>query len=767
MRTTFYHSAMVIMLLLLCALVPGDEFTVKLQDELNSYYRNNAPLKLYLFYNQPAYSPGDTIFYRATLVTAAQHKFVGGRVVVDVRLFNGKGHRSANQVTLLKDGIGDGYIVTADTVKAGLYTLEACDGRSGNDHAGLCYRGIVELTGTGKFQPVTTVGFFPEGGKLVSGVPNRIVVQAGANYSGAITSETGRKVADFSCNESGLGTFYMSPEKSMNYFFTDVNGNKSQLPMRAVEGINLMATGFEKGDHIRTVIQQSSDAGLDGPVYLVVWNQNTITWKAEINLKRKNGVALQIPKVNVFPGLNGMTLFSNSGEVLSERLFYLSERSVNVDIDLEKEVYLAREQISVKIALDSSLLQADLAVSVFQSDLFPGKSSGNNAQNFFGLLSETNPEFVSPMSSPADIDMFLISQRWKRFTWDDIRKGTVATAGPLQTNLVFRGNAVFSESGQPVPDSTMLVFMLQKNIMTYETFTRGGQFSCPLLMDYFGEESVFYQAYYNGERLEGVKVLRSEERGPIQHVKENSIPHPYSKFAADRRDIQKIFARPGAKAGSEPVNWANEILNFVGGADVSITLKDYTMFPTMRETIHEIVPDLKVRRNKNGDFVRIVVSDLHAESKADPIYIVDGVFTDDTDFFLKLKPADVVAIHLINRSTKLEKIGLVQHGVVIVETSLPVAKRKVPVSESVFAAPGLNVKLPGSGMYSLKRSPRTPDIRSNVFWRPRVWVASGEKTDLRFILPDNTGTYRIVVDGVTTDGKPVHAEKEFNVVFAK
>ncbi|WP_460954183.1 carboxypeptidase-like regulatory domain-containing protein [Spirosoma litoris] len=56
----------------------------------------------------------------------------------------------------------------------------------------------------------------------------------------------------------------------------------------------------------------------------------------------------------------------------------------------------------------------------------------------------------------------------------------------------------------------------------------------------------------------------------------------------------------------------------------------------------------------------------------------------------------------------------------------------------------------------------TKDYRSTLYWNPKVKVSVTQRpVELTFFTSDQPGTYRIVVEGITNNGTPVHAETTF------
>ena len=759
------------------AFITGDDFVEQLQANLDFHYKSNVPVKLHLFHNQPGYAPGDTVYFKATMVTEADHQLLGERAVVEVRLKDTAGKLCSEQKTLLKNGLGAGYLIIPDSLKGGIYILEAFNSWMKNHPASFYFHKPLAISAKNKFSTTSTVGFYPEGGKLIEGVTNKVVIRGAPFSTGSILTSEGKKVTDFVLRESGLASLYLIPRQE-TYLYT-INGSAQiPLPVKVEEGINLLATGMEEAKQIKLVVQNSASNKLKETVHVIIWHHNRIVYEAELSFKRKDGHIIQIPKENMPEGVSGITLFTSSGQVLAERLFYIPAPANDaIQILLSNENYQVRESVEVELALNQDLVNANVAVSVFEDDLFTSEPTQNNIRSYFNLCSEVPEGCHVKLTNPKDIDLFMITQPWKRFDWKNIMKRTILNSFHIDTKLSVSGKAYFADTGEPVPDSTKLLFLMKKDLMNYETTTLdNGQFHFPLLLDFAGTCQVFYQAFLNDTKLKNVKIelYENESSETIRKPVEENMRDTYHQFCRDKKEVTDAFMSTQDITVPQPDNWTTQILTSVKGEDQSINLRDYLMFPTLKETIHEVIPNLKARSGKNDDFVRMTIFDQDQEvkdqyrgTKEDPIYIIDGVLTENTPYFLSIRPEDIVSVKIINAQKKLSQLGLEQNGIVLIETSIPDNPKKVPNSESIFTINGFNEKSKFSMVQSPMQTPRIPDIRSCLFWHPQVKISGEKRVSFSFQTPDNTGTYKIVVDGITSSGKPVHQEKIFKVVFGE
>lgn len=123
---------------------------------------------------------------------------------------------------------------------------------------------------------------------------------------------------------------------------------------------------------------------------------------------------------------------------------------------------------------------------------------------------------------------------------------------------------------------------------------------------------------------------------------------------------------------------------------IAINTNDYQLFPSMVETLREIIPFSQHRIVRGKSIVRIYDHEAEAFRTVDPVYVIDGIVTDNTEYFLSLNPSDLVSIKLVYKADKLREFGSIgDGGMFLVETKIPNNAVNVPRSEQTFLLQGL------------------------------------------------------------------------------
>jgi hypothetical protein len=179
-----------------------------------------------------------------------------------------------------------------------------------------------------------------------------------------------------------------------------------------------------------------------------------------------------------------------------------------------------------------------------------------------------------------------------------------------------------------------------------------------------------------------------------------------------------------------------------------------------------VIPSLQHRKQGGKEIVRVTLSEnMAALATGDPVYVIDGVATKNTEFFLSLKPADVLTVKIITDPNKLTRFGMFgKNGIVTVQTRGGDARE--PLDDPSRLIRGLNrAQAFHATDHSDARHTRLPDFRSTIFWNPYIKTDSNGKAMVEFFCSDDTGKLALRLDGFTVDRQPFSASKEITVTF--
>ena len=194
-------------------------------------------------------------------------------------------------------------------------------------------------------------------------------------------------------------------------------------------------------------------------------------------------------------------------------------------------------------------------------------------------------------------------------------------------------------------------------------------------------------------------------------------------------------------------------------------LDDYTRFPTLRETIVEIIEDVLVKKRKDQFVVQIRGNDeFFIDSDDTPLILVDNVLVQNT---ANLFDYDVKKIQRIGISRNDYYIGAKKYqGIFSIETKDSDYLSQVNSKRSSIQI--VSGPIPTKKYYvqdyskSLSKSTKhNADFRQQLLWLPKVII--DKLATFEFYSSDNIGTYEISIEGFTTNGKPISISEKIYV----
>lgn len=194
-------------------------------------------------------------------------------------------------------------------------------------------------------------------------------------------------------------------------------------------------------------------------------------------------------------------------------------------------------------------------------------------------------------------------------------------------------------------------------------------------------------------------------------------------------------------------------------------LDDYTRFPSLEETIVEIIEDVVVRKRKGRYDLRIRADDqFFIETNDRPLVLIDNVLIQNTN---RAFDYDTKKIQQINVSRKEFYIGPKKYqGVFSIETKAGDYSIQTNSNGPVLnrIAGPINKKKYFEQEYSevpSKSEAHIADFRQQLLWLPHHEIEATETFE--FYTSDNSGTYEILVEGFTKNGKPISLSARIQV----
>ena len=358
------------------------------QNFADSYPREKVSLHL----DNASYYLGDTIWFKAYVVTAEQNLPTTISKPLYVELLDQLGNVVERQIIQLTDGEGTGQIILNNTFFTGYYEMRAYtkwmlafDNPSCFSRVLPVYRkrlsdeetprsiATYRMDASMKQRPKDkekkfTVRFFPEGGQLVKGISSIVAFDKGAaDVEGTVVLPSGEELAHIRSLHDGMGYFEYKPEEKAGVAKIDYEGSTYQfdLPEALPQGYVLRIDN--RREMLDITVARSSQAMKDTLAVFVSsqgrpYKCMTLDFEDELNCQ------FRISTKELPPGVQQISLVNLKGETLCERFCYVMPRSsMLLACKTDHALYRPFEPVTCRIKVRDHLnrpVQANLSVSI-------------------------------------------------------------------------------------------------------------------------------------------------------------------------------------------------------------------------------------------------------------------------------------------------------------------------------------------------------------------------------------------------------------------
>jgi hypothetical protein len=309
------------------------------------------------------------------------------------------------------------------------------------------------------------VSFFPEGGKIVSGIPQRVVFktkdQLGnpVNVDAEIVDDKGEILAKTTSIHTGLGLFNMiNPENSGYKFRINSALGKGQvtiLPPAESNGLSISVIKND-GQNMDLLLARSPKATRSKFLALTLKN-GEINWASEFELGQ-SGI-IKVPLDNFESEIGSLAIFNQNGTLAGQRLVYTGKKStVDVTVNLDKSSYSRSGAGNIKVKLagpDGNPAKGELTASISENP--SGLRIDDNTDGLnFGLEDPILTDVPLDQENKMNLDYYLIASRLKGFDWDKILAIDPSNPKTLKSGEQGISGKVVDSKGKPASNNPFI-----------------------------------------------------------------------------------------------------------------------------------------------------------------------------------------------------------------------------------------------------------------------------------------------------------------------
>ncbi|ESU29387.1 hypothetical protein FLJC2902T_07860 [Flavobacterium limnosediminis JC2902] len=183
-------------------------------------------------------------------------------------------------------------------------------------------------------------------------------------------------------------------------------------------------------------------------------------------------------------------------------------------------------------------------------------------------------------------------------------------------------------------------------------------------------------------------------------------------------------------------------------------LDDYNRFPTLKETIIEILKEVYHKKSKETYSIHLRDYTGQGEAYGESLVMIDGLQLQDVNELFEYDMQNIYKVSLVNQGYVYGP--KVFNGVInfVTKKSDYETKASGDFIKTVTLNRPQTIKKYFHPDYSEKKSERIPDYRYQLLWQPEV-ILTGEETTLSFFASDIKGEFQISIEGFTDNGNAV------------
>lgn len=803
---------------LLLAFVPLTKFENELLNKINTqlalFYQTFPQEKAYLHTDKPYYAVGETIWLKAYLATdVAEIPDSLMSKILYIELITPKDtlHKRLQLKVENRTAVGDFYL--SEELAEGIYQLRAYTNYMRNLGEGYLFEKKIQVyqpqsqsvkDTTNRVKERFDVQFFPEGGDLVSMLKSTVGVKATNRFGQGvpieariIEKESKLEITTCKSNHLGIGSFKFYPFKDKMYAaivrFPDGSENEFDLPKVQAEGVVLSIDNIEKEKiKVRITANLTTEDAKARELFLIGQQAGKVYFYVKM-VAQSAALINEVLTDNLPSGIVHFTLFDGYGKPHCERLVFIShqEQMPKVEIIAEKATYKPREKVTLKIEANNNggeAIEGDFSMAVIDAEKVKMPSLfEENILTYFGLSSELKGRIEQPAYYFQDtpeakqaLDKLMLTQGWRRFKWKDVLANQFPTfAYPIEQSLYINGTAsgVFTD----LKNGKITVLSKKINLLSTTETDENGRFSVAGL-DFTDTADITIQARTRKDgKMVGMTLDKKDFPKIPKNYKSDLNTHAYS--LAYLENYQKILAAERAFRTENDVRMLKEVtikstkieeekspFKIHSSADAVIKGDDILNGSTQGNVLYALqgrVAGVQVLPGAFGGSPRIIIRGLGSiNSGTAPLFIFDGMQV-DANFFTALSPNDVESIEVLKGASGAIYGMNGANGVIAVYSKRGLGSQPPKPSNIIsFTMMGYDKARefyqPRYDTLS-KEAQLKPDLRTTIYWNPKVKTQKNTNADISFFCADSPSTYKVILEGITEKRQWIRKEIEIQI----
>lgn len=641
------------------------------------------------------------------------------------------------------------------------------------------------------------IQFFPEGGQLITGVRTKIAFKAvapsglGIDVKGSVVDNNNNLVTEFASSHLGMGEFVLLPEDGKTYSvkvsYADGTTATPEFPKVGSDGL---ALSLDNNDpNVLNLKLQCDDSFLkdfkDKTFFILGKSGGAICFAAKLVLKDLVYSA-PIPKSKFPTGIAQLTVFTDDGEPVSERIAFIQHNDqMNVAINGDHPEYATRQKVKLNILAKNAdqPAEANFSVAVIDEDKVPYNENAETTiltnllltSDIKGYIEQPNYYFNHPdQKALNDLDILLLTQGYRRFSYDDILNNKMPSLKYYPEQGITISGTLRGNNGIPVNHGSVKIKIPDKNFFASTVTDADGRFSFANLV-FPDSVKVTVSAAENPRPSDLSLTVDGDPRQdfPINYDAPDEITNIDSALSVylknSKMQYSNVHMLREVVVKDTKIQKVPNHTDYANLASLSV-LPDHLIKGDQFSGCNDIADCLKgLAQGMIFDNNNFYVFSDYSQGKRVPAQIFVKGAPVDINYLLNLNPAEVESVEIFLK----DELGLVNSaynsdGAIVVNmkkmetTKISYNELKQMIGnhyEITYNPRGYQpirtFYLPRYVGAAANQSQHT-DMRSTIYWNPNVTTDKTGAASVEFYNADGQGTYRVTVEGIDKDGNLAH-----------
>lgn len=776
------------------------------QNSLEALATNFPHEKIYIQFDKPSYAPGETIWFKAYLMAGADPSLISKTLYIDFINANGRILKHCISPVLQSSGFGD-FAIPLDFKDEAVYVKAYTKWMTNFDSTFLFHKTIhvIQTKQVVKKKNTTiiktTIRFLPEGGDMINSIESNIAFKA-LNYDGkpamikgAVFNNKNQQVAELKVMHDGMGSFLLTPKDGETYtakWKDDANNNyETKLPAAKAEGVSIKVTWQPTARSF--LIQRSENAPANfQKLYILATMQQHLVYGATVNLSASAATGGSIPISNLPSGILQISLFDSNWVEIAERITFVN----NNDYSFEPEVGLVelgleKRKENTLVIKTPDAISANLSVAVTDAGI--GIDSSDDIVSRLLMTSDLRGAVYHPHyyftdnsdSLQQQLDLVMLTNGWRRIEWDSVIRNKYPVVKYVNdTSYLSLSGKVFGATEQDLKRGAFILMIIENKQDTARRTQQvmvepSGDFSNPNIILY-DTSKVFYRISGN-ESFVNSSVINFNNSSPAAKITAaDTASAPFYSDTATENYKRRLAEQQMLALKMQQGTTLDEVIVKTKVKSQMQLLDEKYASPLFSSS------DAYQFDAMNDPFARGATNVLqYLQGRVAGLQItVAGMGGDNSSvswrggspsFFMNEMPVDVSQLASINMSDvayikvfRPPFFGAV--GGSGASGAIAVYTRKGGDMQQAQSGGGLPYKLiigyttpkefysPDYATYDQRNE--NVDLRTTLYWDPMILTQPGNSTiKIKFFNNDYSQSFRIVLEGITTDGRLAHIEK--------